>query len=297
MKKLVNVFFSCILFSVISLVIIHHSSCINAVYAESATSSGQNINNQEGDNSDIRRPFRKEGSNSSRIGNQGNSMDNLKSRADQEINRRVKSLNYLIKRINSLKRLTTDQKTSLTSQVQVQIDSLNALKVKIDADTDMTILKTDVKSIVDSYRIYALFMPQIGILTAANEILDTIDKFNVYVTRFQTKITALQATGADVTSLQASLTDMQNKLKEAASLAQSASSSAMPLTPAGYPDNKSVLTSAKTNLMNARKDLQAARQDGLAISQGLKAAGSGSSSAKTALPRTVTPVSTTSAQQ
>lgn len=289
MKKLVYFICSLILFAL---------GIIPALaYAQTtATKSGQTTVITNPINSTLvgpTKPVTKEGTNSSAA---SNNMENLRSRADQEITRRVKSLTALIARVNALKRLSTDQKAGLTTQIQAQIDSLNALKVKIDADTDMTTLKTDVKSIVDSYRIYALFMPQIGILTASDEILNTVDKFNVYVARFQTKINDLKAAGQDVTALQASLTDMQNQLKDATTQANNASSSALPLTPAGYPGNRSVLTSAKNNLLTARKDLQTARADGLSIYQGLKGSNTSTNSAQPLLLKPTTTISTTSAQ-
>src|SRR5690242_2276480 len=64
-----------------------------------------------------------------------NALERLKGKADKEIDRRVTGLTHLVDVINKIKRLSTDQKTSLAAQVQEQITSLNTLKTKIDADT------------------------------------------------------------------------------------------------------------------------------------------------------------------
>src|SRR5258706_5268875 len=50
-------------------------------------------------------------------------VNNFKQRAESEIDKRVKSLNELISKIQSAKRLTDGQKTSYTNDVQSQITS------------------------------------------------------------------------------------------------------------------------------------------------------------------------------
>src|SRR2546430_118634 len=72
----------------------------------------------------------------------------LKDLANKELARRLTALQTVINKINGVKRLTSEQKASLTSQVQQDIASLTALQTKIQADTDLTTLRTDVQSIV-----------------------------------------------------------------------------------------------------------------------------------------------------
>src|SRR5260221_6677463 len=91
---------------------------------------------------------------------QEDKMARLKTRAENEIDRRVAGLTKLIDRINGIQRLSADQKTTLVSQLQAEISALNSLKAKIASDTDIATLRTDVQSIVKSYRIYALFIPK-----------------------------------------------------------------------------------------------------------------------------------------
>lgn len=195
---------------------------------------------------------------------------NLKARADQEINRRLTSLNNLISRIASVKRLTADQKEALTGQVQTEITNLTQLKTKIDSDTDSATLKTDVALIVKSYRIYALFVPKIHILIASDFILDTTDKISSETGKLQTKITEQQSKGNDVASLFTALADAQAKTADAKTQAQNAQNAVLPLTPDGFPDNKTTLQSARSMLQTGHQDLKTARQDIKTIIQGLK---------------------------
>lgn len=193
----------------------------------------------------------------------------LKTRADNEITRRVDALNRLIDRLNGIKRLTSTQKTDLTSQVQDQINALNTLKAKVDADTDLAVLRTDVQSIIKSYRIFALFIPKTYIIAHADRLLDVVDILVGIQGKLQTRIDTAKTAGNDVTSMQNLITDMTTKLTDAKTQATNAINAVLPLTPDGYPGNKTILQSARTMLVTARQDIQAAHKDEQQIRQDL----------------------------
>jgi archaellum component FlaC len=195
----------------------------------------------------------------------------LKERASQEIDRWVGALNKLIERINAFKHLTADQKTALTSQVQTEINNLNALKNKIAADTDLTTLKTDAQSIIKSYRIYALFIPKIHLLAVCDTALDLLDtKIKDITARIQAKISEAKSSGKDVAAAETSLNSLKTKISGLKTQLQSIQSSVMALTPEGYPGNKAGLETARQNLQSIHKDIQAIRQDIKNIIQGLR---------------------------
>lgn len=198
---------------------------------------------------------------------------NLMARADAELTRRISSLNLLITKIGALKRLSAAQKTTFTNGVQTEITNLTALKAKIDADTDPTTLKTDVQSIVQDYRIFALYMPQIRILVASDVIETAADKLTDLATKLQAMIQAAQGQGKDATSLQTMLSDMTTKIADAKTQATNATNAVVGLTPAGFPGNKTTLQSAEAMLKTAFQDLKAALQDARTIRQGLKQLG------------------------
>lgn len=194
----------------------------------------------------------------------------LKARADHEIVRRIENLNKLIERISRMKKLTSYEKTTLAAQVQSEIANLNALQAKIDADTDATTLKTDVKSVIASYRVYALFLPKIQLLAAADRLSRTADRISSVSAELAQRVTALQKTGTDTTSMQASLVDIQTKVADAKTQSQNAIALVLPLTPDGYPANKSVIQSARTLLQKGQQDLVAAVKDAKSVFQGTK---------------------------
>jgi len=199
-----------------------------------------------------------------------------KEKAAQEIDRRIASLNALVARITAMSKVADTLKTNIKANVQAQIDGLNALKVKIEADTDLATLKTDVKSVNDSYRIYMLVMPQTRITAAADRMATIINMMFGVGTKLQARINSAKAAGADTAALEASLVDLGAKL----SSAQTHATAAVNLIVALTPDNgdKTVMASNEAAIKNAQKelkagheDLEAGRKDITAIIKGLAA--------------------------
>lgn len=201
--------------------------------------------------------------------NQETRINNLKNRANQEITRRITSLNNLVIRINGLKKLSDSQKAGLTSQVQTEITNLQTLQTKIQADSDFSTLRADVDSIILSYRVYALFIPEISLISSADRMQDVATNMGSIAAKLQTRITVAQAAGQNTTDLQALLTDMQAKIQDANIQAQTAISTVISLTPSGYPGNKATLQSARALIQTGHRDLVVASQDARKIVQGL----------------------------
>lgn len=161
-----------------------------------------------------------------------------KDNALKEINRRITALNGLINKINALTRLSSDEKATLTAEVTAEITSLNNLSQKITNDTDLATLTADKKSIVDSYRVFLLFMPKIEIISHADMILDLAS--------------LMQAKNPP--------SDAAAKITDAINQASSAITEVINLDPSGWPGNKSDLESARSMLQVARQDLNSAWQ-------------------------------------
>ena len=204
---------------------------------------------------------------------QAGAINRLKTRADAEITRRVTALNLLATKIGAMKRLTSAQQSTFATGIQVQISSLNDLKTKIDADTDLATLRTDVQSIVKSYRIFALYLPQVNIMSNADRVLAIIDEMNAISTKLQARIDIVKTAGKDTAQMQSLMTDRAAKLTDASTQATNAINTVLPLTPDGYPANKTTLQSARTMLQTARTDLRNAESDATQVRQLLRASG------------------------
>lgn len=200
-------------------------------------------------------------------------IENFKDRAIKEIERRIDSLTNAIDRISEAKRLTDAQKSLLASDIQSEVSSLTELSKKIETETNIEILRQDVKSIVTSYRIYLLYLPQIRIIVAANGILNAADKMSELATKLESRIKENQ--GKDVVtggvdSLESILADMRAKIEDAKTQANNAINIVSQLKPTEYPGNKTELQKAKEMLRLAHKDLKEARQDAQKIIVELK---------------------------
>lgn len=202
-----------------------------------------------------------------------NALERLRKNAINEIDRRLKALNQLINRLNEVKRLTSEQKSTLVSQVQSQIDALNSLKIKIQADTDIASLRADKKSIIDSYRIFALYIPKMQIIVNADRILSIIDDMGKISEQLQARITEAKNSGKDVTSIQSQFDERYAKLAEAKTKAQGAIDAVTPLKPEDYPGNKGTLNSARDMLREARRLIQEAHKLAQQIRNQLRAMG------------------------
>jgi len=202
-------------------------------------------------------------------------MNNLVSRADQEITRRITGLNNLASRITSMKRIDSADQANISSSVQSQISVLTSLKTKIDADTDIATLRADVQSITKSYRIYALIIPQGAVFAAADRAIYISGQVDAVSTKLSGRISTAQTAGKDVSAAQASLSDLNAKSADAKTEAQAAVSEVSALKPDNGDQtllqaNTAALKDARSKIQAAGKDLQAARQDATDIIKDLK---------------------------
>lgn len=181
-------------------------------------------------------------------------------RAGKEVTRRLTALQELLTRINAAERLSATVKTSITTEIQKEIDALTAFQTKLEAGT-LTTLETDIQTIRNSYNTYGLLMQKVHIFVAAEKLLKTTDLMSTQASGLQAKITAAQQAGNDVTELQKLLADMEGNITDAKTQAENAITTITPLTAAGYPGNKTQLQSAREMLRTGRQSLLAARGD------------------------------------
>ncbi len=198
-----------------------------------------------------------------------------KNHADQEIDRRVTSLNALVDKVNAMQNLSATDKSAIAGTLTAQANALTALKVKIDADADTATLKTDVASVTGSYRIYALVIPQGAIITAADRVVTVAGKLKLIGAKFDARLTAAAAAGNDVTTARATLTDYAAKINDAQTQAQAAVSGIVPLSPdqgdkTKMATNIAALKAARAQIVLAQKDLAAARLDANTIAKALR---------------------------
>jgi hypothetical protein len=214
-----------------------------------------------------------------------------KERGDKEIDRRIGALGDLNIRVAAMQRVSDAFKQSLSTMVSTEIANLTALKTKIDADTDSATLKTDIKSITDSYRVFALVLPQGRMAAAADRVATIVTMMGTLGGKLQARIQAAAA-GNDVTALNTLLADMGTKLNDAQTQAQAAITASATLQPDGgdktkMAANDAALKQARADLVAAQKDIATAHKDAGNIIAGLAKMKANSNASST--PATTTP--------
>jgi hypothetical protein len=179
-------------------------------------------------------------------------------RGNSEISRRLSTLNKLSDKVNNTAKLTADDKASLSSEITAEIDSLNNLKTKLDADTTLSDAKTDAQAIINDYRVYALIVPKVNLVKTADDQQVAEGKLSALAAKLQTRISAVKAAGKKVTSLESELTNLNNKVSTAQAISGNIESSVINLQPSDYNSNHSVLSGDRNQLKTAQTDIQAA---------------------------------------
>lgn len=195
----------------------------------------------------------------------------VQAKGDRLISMRLTSLQDLATQIAAMKRLSSDQKDTYATQLTTERAGLTTLKAKIDADTDLSIAKADVSSIVTTYRVYAYFEPEIRILVACDRLMTVSDQLSNYANKLSLLVATAGKAGKDVIRLNVLLSDMQAKIADAKQQEQTIVSTLHALTSANFPGSNQTFQTARTQLKTATQDLKTAFQDGLQIRQSLKA--------------------------
>ena len=166
-------------------------------------------------------------------------VDKVQDKIVEEIDMRVEGMKKLIDKINEMKKITSEQKVKLVAQVQTEIDSLLTIKASLTTETDLEKLKDLRKSVVTSYRIFAVFIPRTNLLAYGDSLINIADKM------------------LSLGNISEEAKTLINQSKEKT---LGAMNLALTIVPSGYPENKSVLQDVKRELVEARKLLNEVRK-------------------------------------
>jgi hypothetical protein len=213
-------------------------------------------------------------------------ISDAKSRADQEITRRIAALTDLNSKVEAMAHVSASEKAAISTEAQNEISTLTSLKSTIDAETTIANLKTDIQSITKDYRIFMLVIPQGRIEVASDKIQTVTALYTALAGKLQTRIAAAQTAGKDVTSVESSLSDMNAKIAAANAESQAAVSLVANLQPdqgvqATMQSNETALKNARADVKTAMDDLKTARQDAGSIAKTLQSWHLGASASST----------------
>jgi hypothetical protein len=180
------------------------------------------------------------------------------SRGNNEIDRRLITLNTLGGQIASATKLTSADAATLNNTVNTDRTQLTTLKTHLDSDTTVAAAVSDAEAIILDYRVYLLVVPQVNIVKAADDQQVAEGKLTALSTKLSARITAAQQAGKNVTSMQSYLSDLNSKTAAAQAISSNMEATVITLTPSDYNTNNAVLSGDRNQLVLAQTDIQAA---------------------------------------
>ena len=185
---------------------------------------------------------------------------------DARITERITALNTLSGKVSdrlSDHTITSDQAAAIQSDVTTNVDNLNALKTKIDADTDPKQALADDKSIFVTYRIFAALLPHDYRLL----YFDIMQNLDAHMKNLiPTLQNAVNGAPSNIQSqLNSLFNDYQGQLAAAEAQFDAINSDLPQITPANFNSSQTSFASTLSNLRDAEnvaaKDLRAAATD------------------------------------
>lgn len=170
-------------------------------------------------------------------------------KGNAEIERRLTTLNKLDSLITASVKISSSDKTALTNEVNNEISGLNTDKTTLDAATTICAAREAAQSIFSEYRVYALVVPQVFLIKAA-------DRQQTIEAQLNTIYTGLVSAISSPTSTQTSeLEQLNTEITDATSLSQTAEKDIIALNPSDYNTDHTLLLQYYTQLNQAKSDI------------------------------------------
>ncbi|MGD0862964.1 MAG: hypothetical protein ABSA21_09400 [Candidatus Limnocylindrales bacterium] len=190
------------------------------------------------------------------------SVQALQAAADKKIAKLTESLQGLNGRVGKITALTSAEQATLTGEINGAIANLAALKAKIDAETTVAAIQTDLKTLAtDSFYARSIGL-QICLIAGAENLLSNATKLNAEAATLAAGIAAAPS-GIDTASAQTYLNDMKSQLAAATALATPLPAELLALTPAQLQAGKAdpTLAGVIKSYWQAAFDMWKARHD------------------------------------
>lgn len=197
-----------------------------------------------------------------------------KTKAHNAIARRTTAIDAVDARLQTIKAVTPDHRTTLTNDLTAVKSGLTDLDGKIQAATTLAEVRNLAPHIVSDYYVFAFQLPRVRLVVAADEIVAVAVRATDIADRLQRRVDAAKTAGKDTGDAQAALDDMRAKVKAASDAAFKGGDNALSQKVTGFPGNHQALVDDRAQLVTARSDLAAARADAakvLTILRALKA--------------------------
>ena len=174
---------------------------------------------------------------------------------------RVTVLGSLSGDVQAAAGLTAADRATLTTTLSTTTAGIGALVLKAPTDTTCVALRQDARSMVQSYRVYAVVAPQAHLAIAG----DTADGVEATLAADEPAIQGAIATagkeGINTAAAQASFADLQAQVTAAQGATGGVPATVLAQTPASYPGSSPVFVAARDGVRTAYGDLKTAAAD------------------------------------
>lgn len=193
----------------------------------------------------------------------------LRAVGDCEIDRRLATLTQLDARVAAARSITQTHASQLRignavnpASYEAESAGLTSLKGVIDGETDVSVLRDDIRRIAEDYRVYLLVVPKTHLVAGADALAAAAAKLDDVAGRLGDLIERARARGKDVSQAAALLDDLKRTTGQASSLVSGLADALLPISPADYNagPGKAALDTA-TSLNQGRELITDARQD------------------------------------
>lgn len=185
-------------------------------------------------------------------------IEEVKARAIQAIEQRLRTIDELETAINSSQSVDPGHAQQLLGELRASASGLEVLAGAIRAASDLETLRTLVPQIFEVYRIYAVIAPKVHLVLAAGAAGVVAGRLDGASETLSDVLERLEENDIDVSKAQELLVEMQRLVASGSDAAASVPGMVLNLTPADYPGSTETLRSAHSVLKSARTDLRAA---------------------------------------
>lgn len=202
-----------------------------------------------------------------------NKLPTIVARATKEINQRLTTLSSLSAQVTNSTKLNSADKTSLSVEISSETAGLTTLKTQIATDTTADQASTDEATIYTDYRVYAVVVPKVELLTITDNQQNNEAKLTTLAQSLQVKITDDQTDGKNSTSLataQTELNSMSAQITDAQQISTTIENDVSPVLPSNWNANHNIFSGNRTELTAAYHENQVASSDANNIDSILK---------------------------
>ena len=161
------------------------------------------------------------------------------------IDRRVQDLSAARAALDRAAGVPGAHRSGLDAELDADMAGLQRLRGGVTAAPDVAAVRSSAKAVVDDYRVYALELPKVHQVIAADSIVLASSRLQDVTRQVGRALDAEQASGVDVTTRRAAAASVTSSLDSVTTSSSGRAQALLALTPSGYPESAATLRTAR----------------------------------------------------